>query len=651
MFALQKYKEISFILRHSITKQLLVVVFSVYLILTVLVTLFHMRFEYDSSKHQTIEALKNLQEMIRGSIGQAIWEFNTTQLDAILKGLYTNQFLVGVKLKIAQNSAIPELTDQSIGLVDNEAGELIFYDPETKAAKIIENTFERLIPDQFNIYHVDSFNHKQLIGTMCLYSSNKVVFNQVKDSFILLIINAIIKTVGLWVLFLWSGYYYISMPLIQLTKAIKKLAMGDWATALKSTISKGKSKTEINTLFETFNDMTHQLYKTQDKLEQSKNRLADIFDTMPSALISINKHGIIQGWNKYISIETNIEAKDAIGHKIVEIYPAFEEYFKLIDDSLNNNQEYQVNHAKLVSNSEDQHRLFNIAVYPIKSATNHEVVIRIDDVTEQVKNETELAQVEKLASVGASIAGVAHEINNPLGSIMQSTQNIIRRLDPTLEANKAAADELKLDLSLQYKYLEKREILSFLESMREAGERASSIVKNMLKFTRRSTDDMSKHDLVEIINDGIQLAASDFSLQSRIDFKKIHLVKNLYAEHVEIECFPMEIQQVILNLLKNAAHALETKTGTKEITIDLILQDPEKVCLTIGDNGHGMSDEIKKKIFQPFFTTKPAGIGTGLGLSICKNIIVQKHHGLMEVESIENVGTKFILTLPITQHL
>jgi len=236
-----------------------------------------------------------------------------------------------------------------------------------------------------------------------------------------------------------------------------------------------------------------------------------------------------------------------------------------------------------------------------------------------------------------------------LGSIMQGTQNIIRRLDPNLEANKTAATELNLDLTVQYKYLEKREIIGFLDSIREAGERATSIVKNMLKFTRRSTDKMSTHDLIEIINDGIQLASSDFSLQTRIDFKQIHLVKNLYTDHLDIECFPMEIQQVILNLLKNAAHALESKTEQREITISLTQLPDEKVCLAIGDNGHGMSEDIKKKIFQPFFTTKPVGVGTGLGLSICKNIIVQKHHGLMEVESTENVGTKFLLTLPIKQ--
>lgn len=608
-----------------------------------------MQIEYKSSKKQTMAALKNLQEMIHESIGQAIWEFNTPQLDTILKGLYSNQFLVGIKLQISQNSAIPELSDKDIGLVHDAQGQLVFYDPITQQREVIKNTLERLIPDQFDIYHTNSMNKQQLIGKMSLYSSNRIVFNQVKTSFMLLIINAIIKTIGLWVLFLWSGYYYISRPLIQLTEAIKKLSAGDWAAGLKTTLSNSKNKTEINTLFESFNDMTHKLYKTQGKLEQSKNRLDNIFDTMPSALISVDKQGIIRGWNKHITIETSIDAKNALGHKITEIYPAFNEHISLIDESLKTKHEYQINNAKLTKSAEDQQRLFNISIYPIISETNPEVVIRIDDVTEQVRNENELAQVEKLASVGASIAGVAHKINNPLGSIMQGTQNIIRRLDPNLEANKTAAAELKLDLNMQYQYLEKREIIGFLNSIREAGERATSIVKNMLKFTRRSTDNMSTHDLVEIINDGIQLASSDFSLQTRIDFKQINLVKNLYTDHVDIECFAMEIQQVILNLLKNAAHALESKTTQREITINLTKVADEKLCLVIGDNGHGMSEEIKKKIFQPFFTTKPVGVGTGLGLSICKNIIVQKHHGLMEVESTENVGTKFVLTLPIKQ--
>lgn len=610
----------------------------------------HMEFEYKNSKEQTIDALQNIENMVHDSVSQAIWEFNTTQLDSILNGLYTNKFLVGVKLEVAQDKAIPEFENQEIGLIEDTAGNMFFVDPTTDTETPRTDTFERLIPYVFDIYHTNILNNRELIGKMYLYSSNKVVFNQVKDSYILLIVNAMIKTIALWIVFLWAGYYYVSKPLKQLTEATKRLSEGDWDTDVQLSSRRHRKKTEINTLFDSFNDMTRQLHLTQDKLQGSRNELNKIFDTMPSALIYINQQGTIKGWNKHMLQETGIDSGRAIGQNIKDVYPAFAKYMYLVTDAIKGNREVQVKNAKIIASHKDDNRLFDIEVYPMPSDKIPEVVIRIDDITEEATHEADLIQVEKLASVGASIAGVAHEINNPLGSIMQGTQNVLRRLDPNLDGNKKVANELNIDLQQQHKYLEQREIVKFLNDIHEAGERASSIVKNMLKFTRRSTSEMTKTNLAHIINDSIQLASTDVSLQEKADFNQIEIIKNLDND-AEIECFPMEIQQVILNLLKNAAQALDHNKSKREIVINLLKQADNKIRLEIIDNGQGINAEILNKIFEPFFTTKAIGEGTGLGLSVCKNIIVQKHHGAMDVESTEGVGTKFIISLPIIQKL
>lgn len=648
MTVVQRYHKLRTMLQHSITRKLLVVVFSIYLILTITVTLIQMNFEYKMAKKQTVQALQNIQDMTQASISQAIWEFNEPQIDSILHGIYINKFLVGLKLEIAQNSAIPDFESKELGLIDDKDGNIVYINPETKQSSPSTASFERLIPYYFDVYHVDTQQVKQIIGKMYLYSSNKIVFDQVKESYLLLIINAIIKTFALWVFFLWAGYKYISKPLKQLTDAIHKLSAGNWDTDLKMQVKNNKDKTEINTLIDSFDDMTHKLFNTQDKLEKSRNKLNNIFDTMPSALIFVTQDTVIQGWNKYIVEETGIAPNNAIGHPIATIYPAFKNYINYIQKAINDNKEQHIKNAKLILKPDDASRLFNIAVYPMLADNSAEAVIRIDDVTAQVTSDADLAQVEKLASVGASIAGVAHEINNPLGSIMQGTQNVLRRLDPNLESNIKTATELNIDLAQQYKYLEQREIIKFLHGIHESGDRASSIVKNMLKFTRRSTTEMTKANLVDLIKDGLQLASTDVSLQERTDFSQLQIVTNYCAENVTIECCPMEIQQVILNLLKNAAQALETKATDRIITISLTQVANDKICLVIADNGSGIPAEILNKIFQPFFTTKPIGQGTGLGLSVCKNIIVQKHHGTMEVESTVGVGTKFIITLPIS---
>jgi PAS domain S-box-containing protein len=642
-------KRIAYVLKHSITKKLLVVVFSIYLIITIGVTLAHMDFEYEFSKRQTVAALKNIQAMIHNSISQAIWEFNTPQIDTILHGLFNNAYVVGVKLIIPQNDTKAATASKQIGLIESDTGELIYVDPETQQVSLVTNTFERLIPDEFPIEHIDSLNRKLNIGTMYIYSSNKVVFSQVKASFLLIIINALIKTIALWIFFLWAGYYFISKPLAQLTEAIKQLAEGNWNTQLIAQTNRKNKKTEINTLFETFNETAHNLRLTEDKLRNSRNRLNMIFDTMPSALVSINSKNIIQGWNKDITQITGIEAKDAIGHNLIEVFPAFNDYMYLIAEALKNKDEAQVQHVKMAANENTINHLYHITVYPLLAITPSEVVIRIDDVTDQVKNEAGLAQVEKLASVGASIAGVAHEINNPLATVLLNTQNILRRIDPTMASNLKTAEELGLDLNKQHQYLEQREIIKFIDGIHDAGQRASSIVKNMLKFTRRSTADMEKHNLVAIINDALQLCASDISIQEHIDFKELHIETVFEDTDLEIECYPLEIQQVILNLVRNAVQALNPTQASKSVKISLSKVSDNKVALEITDTGHGMSSEVLEQIFQPFFTTKPIGQGTGLGLSVCRNIIVQKHHGTLEVQSTPGQGTTFIITLPIVQ--
>lgn len=198
--------------------------------------------------------------------------------------------------------------------------------------------------------------------------------------------------------------------------------------------------------------------------------------------------------------------------------------------------------------------------------------------------------------------------------------------------------------------MEQREITNFLENIRQAGERASNIVKNMLKFVRRSTPEMSEQDIVEIINDSLVLCANDINIQEYMDFKDIKIKKNYCCNKLIIECYPQEMQQVILNIVRNAVQAMDPKQANKNISITLDRLDVEhKIQLKIQDNGLGMSPEVLAHIFQPFFTTKPVGQGTGLGLSVCKNIIVQKHHGDLQAESAIGVGTTFIITLPVKQ--
>jgi signal transduction histidine kinase len=275
----------------------------------------------------------------------------------------------------------------------------------------------------------------------------------------------------------------------------------------------------------------------------------------------------------------------------------------------------------------------------------------MDDVTDRVRLENAMVQTEKMTSLGTLSAGIAHEINNPLGWILQGAQNIHRRLDPTKPNNQAVAAECGVVLENMLKYMEKREILVFLKGITDMGERAANIVKNVLRFSRSSAADMQMVSVHQIIESAIMIILTSHDIRRQSDFRKIEIVRLLDPDIPLIMCSPLEIEQVFLNLLKNAGHAVMSinASGSDPQIVIHTRKTADMVYVEIKDNGPGMDRYIRKRIFEPFFTTKAVGSGTGLGLSISYRIIVDKHHGTIDIESELGEGTKFIIGLPIKQ--
>jgi len=278
------------------------------------------------------------------------------------------------------------------------------------------------------------------------------------------------------------------------------------------------------------------------------------------------------------------------------------------------------------------------------------LVVFLKDITFRKKNQEMMMQTEKMISVGGLAAGMAHEINNPLGAILQSVQNIARRISPDLHANIKAAEECGIDLNKFYKYLEKRNVITFIDGIRESGVRAAKIIDNMLQFSRRSESHMAPTDIVTLIEKTIEFANNDYDLKKRFDFRNIKIVKEIDSNMPLVPCTETEIEQVTLNLLKNAAQAMEEKNINESSRIILRCHiDGDWATIEVEDNGPGMNESIRKRAFEPFFTTKPVGTGTGLGLSISYMIITENHNGTLEVESEPGQGTKFIIKLPLTR--
>ncbi len=376
--------------------------------------------------------------------------------------------------------------------------------------------------------------------------------------------------------------------------------------------------------------------------------MKDIFDHMPSFLCSIDSQGHITQWNRQAENDTGIPRAEAMRRPLSSVIACWPEVGEIVEQCL---AQGVIVHKELEIPGNDTARWYaEIAAYPLSTGTERGAVLRIDDVSERKRLLDVLIQTEKMLSIGGIAAGMAHEINNPLGGILQGIQNIYRRFDPEMPRNVESAEEIGIDLQKLHTYMDKRGILQFIDGIRESGERAAQIVLNMLQFSRNAAHHKECQDIACMLENVLNLAAADHDINTGYDFRHIELVKE-FSPHLEpIPCNRTEIEQVVLNLLTNAAQALGTapdnsRINRPQITLRAYPLDNWAI-IEVEDNGPGMPEETARLVFEPFFTTKPPGEGTGLGLSVSYFIIANNHKGEIQVRSAPGQGTCFIIRLP-----
>lgn len=246
-----------------------------------------------------------------------------------------------------------------------------------------------------------------------------------------------------------------------------------------------------------------------------------------------------------------------------------------------------------------------------------------DTLKELQQTQMHLIQSEKMAVLGQFVAGIAHEVNTPLGTLVSNDDTVKRCLESMTVSDESSQ-----------KY--RQSALDLLKINHMASERIQEIVKNLRNFARLDESDLKQADLHEGLDATLLLI--DSSLRG-----KIAIVKQ-YGDIPLLECFPGLLNQVFMNLLINASHSIEMQ-GT--ITITTVYHQPSlTVEVSITDTGKGIAKEHLSRIFDPGFTTKGAGVGTGLGLALCYKI-VEKHHGRITVESTVGQGTTVTVKLPI----
>jgi len=523
----------------------------------------------------------------------------------------------------------------------NENGERLFpdiFDLVNEGGRIVFNNEEYILGH----FEIKDFNDKKIGKVIVGYNISGILKTKNLDVRSLLFVFSTVFALVIFVSVIIGKW--LAKPLKTLSESADSISKGNFNVKIGVT-----SKDEIGNLTRIFNSMAESLKNQKKDMQKMQLYLKNMIDSMPSVLIGVDKNGKVTQWNVEAEKKSGIIPEDAIGRRIGDIFPQFAsqlEKFRLsIKEKIPQKME------KIIEKIDNELRYNDIVIYPLISNGVEGAVIRMDDVTTRIRIEDMMVQTEKMMSVGGLAAGMAHEINNPLGGILLGVQNILRRVSPEFKVNREKADELGVDLDDIFRYMEKQKIIYFLEVIQRSGERASDIVTNMLNFSRKSEAKFVKSDIPLIIDKTIELATNDYDLKKKYDFRHIKITKEFEKGIPLIPCAENELQQVLLNLLKNAVHAInseEHKSGDQEIIIRLF-RDGRSGVIEVEDNGPGMDRETAKRVFEPFFTTKEIGIGTGLGLSVSYFIITNIHHGVMYVESTPGRGTKFIIKLPLKE--
>ena len=407
----------------------------------------------------------------------------------------------------------------------------------------------------------------------------------------------------------------ISSPILYLAKTAKTISIGrDYTIRAQE---HGDRQDEIGHLFEGFNEMLEQIEKRDASLREARaileqrvnERTSELRETVDELELEVTERKRAEGQLEKRSNELQI-AKEATEKHADELAKAFEELNLA-------NQELKEMHGQMV-------------------------------------------QHEKLASIGQLAAGVAHEMNTPvgfvasnfetLGSYMKKINDLLKLYNQVLDKIESSEDSVLKSATASIREFQEDTHMDFImediqvlfKDSEEGLDRVASIIQNLRDFSRiDQAGDFAQYN----VNEGIEATL----VVARNEIKYNAEVETEFGSVPPVFCNSGKINQVFLNILVNAGQAIgsQEREGRGKICIRTYATDEDVIC-EISDDGPGIPEENIAKIFDPFFTTKPAGKGTGLGLNVSYDIIVNKHGGVLQVESILGKGTKFIIKLPIS---
>ncbi len=648
-------------LTQSIGVELLKKIFGVYCIAAIVITAYQGWLEYSQTKQRVVQTMIEHQPLVEDGLANALWHLDQPLMDSLIKGILSQSTIIGVS-------------------VINERGAILAQGGETRNVtnpKIsLEKPPKQTSTDQYR-HQFALFDPNKLtaspIGQAVFYTGNDVVIEEVKPTLISLLSAAVLKTMILWMVFIYFGQKLLSRPLNQLMALVRKLPMdGDGK-------SDGVKKHKLNELqlFEfALTDITQKLRHTLRSLRSSNDQLSKInLHLLRAVEQSPTLSTILSAEGKVIYATPSLA--ELTGFDPQEIQTLFDQNFvkavpfqSLVNRSANKNAKTRKWIGEVqISDKDGQSIYLQASLSPVYSEQGQieDYLFSANNITELKKLELELMeknieqqqniirlqdtknqllQSEKMASIGQLAAGVAHEINNPVGFINANVhtldnylQDLFRLIElyqqqfASSQIDRQCITDLSADIDLEFL---RSDIPEMINETQEGLQRVKKIVTDLMLFSRTNESGFESFDVRLGLESTLNIAWHELKYKAEIN--------NQLSDIPQIECIPSQLNQVFMNLLINASQAISERG-----TITLRTQrDGDWVIIEIEDNGCGIAAEDISRLFDPFYTTKEVGFGTGLGLSVSYSII-QKHSGQITVQSKLGSGSCFSIRLPIKQ--
>ncbi|WP_305042287.1 two-component system sensor histidine kinase NtrB [Geoalkalibacter sp.] len=382
----------------------------------------------------------------------------------------------------------------------------------------------------------------------------------------------------------------------------------------------------IGIVAQSFRQIINHLNRTIDELQQAragerelqefylteKMKLATVIESLSEGLLVLDEHNRVLSCNRAADEITTWLATEMLGQPLEALFPE-------LQGKLSQDAEDMQNLEILFRTRQGRDRLLSANVGQLRDSEGRRLgrVVTFRDSTEEKRRAELYHRTEKLAAIGQLSAGVAHELNTPLGSVLGYARLLLK--DKTLNQTQRV----------------------WAEIIAEQVKKSSSIIQGLLRFARQANPvrrSLEPCSLNDIIRQTLPLLATEMTK------RKIALVEDLHSLPT-ILADPRELEQVVLNLALNALQAIGSKGRIRILT----RHAGSRVVLKVEDDGPGIPESIRSRIFDPFYTTKPVGEGTGLGLSICSGI-VSDLGGAIDVLSTEGEGTTFVVSLPMGEN-